>query len=101
MPFFVYDVLRETILTIDVNFFVLPRVTDNINTFRIDFLKHFSSRYEIRSTNAQIIYGWKNVMMTSSNVDIFRVTGPLWGELTGDRWILLTKANDAELWCFF
>ena len=22
------------------------------------------------------------------------------GEFTGDRWILLTKANDAELWCF-
>ena len=24
----------------------------------------------------------------------------LWGESTGDRWIPLTKASDAELWCF-
>ena len=36
-------------------------------------------------------------MMTSSNGN----TGPLWGESTGDRWIPLTKASDAELWCFF
>ena len=39
-------------------------------------------------------------MMTSSNGNIFRVTGPLWGEFTGHRWIPLIKANDAELWCF-
>ena len=25
--------------------------------------------------------------------------GPLWGELTGHRWIPITKATDAELWC--
>ena len=31
--------------------------------------------------------------------NIFCVTGPLWGESTGHRWIPLTKANDAELWC--
>ena len=39
-------------------------------------------------------------MMTSSNGSIFRVTGHLCGEFTGDRWISRTKANDAELWCF-
>ena len=39
-------------------------------------------------------------MMTSLNRNIFRVTGPLWGESTGHRWIPLTKASDAELWCF-
>ena len=38
--------------------------------------------------------------MTSSNGNIFRVTGPLCGEFTGDRWIPLTKASDAELRCF-
>ena len=37
-------------------------------------------------------------MMTSSN---FRVTGPLWGEFTAHQWIPLTKASDAELWCYF
>ena len=30
----------------------------------------------------------------------FRVTGPLRGEFTGHWWIPLTKASDAELWCF-
>ena len=32
-------------------------------------------------------------MMTSSNKNIFRVTGPLWG-------IPLTKASEVELWYF-
>ena len=39
-------------------------------------------------------------MMTSSNGNIFRVTGPLCGEFTGQRWIPRTKASDAELWFF-
>ena len=39
-------------------------------------------------------------MMTSSNGNIFRVTWPLWGESISHRWIPLTKASDAELWCF-
>ena len=40
------------------------------------------------------------IMMTSSNGNIFRVTGHLCGEFTGPRWIPRTKASDAELWCF-
>ena len=40
------------------------------------------------------------IMTTSSNENIFCVTGPLWCEFTGHRWIPLTKASDAELWCF-
>ena len=39
------------------------------------------------------------LMMTSSDGNIFRVTGPLYGEFTGPR--CLTKASDAELWCMF
>ena len=39
-------------------------------------------------------------MMKSSNGNIFRVTGSLWGESTRHRWIPLTKASDAELSCF-
>ena len=39
-------------------------------------------------------------MMTSSNGNIFRVTGPLWGKSTGHRWIPLTKASDAKVGCF-
>ena len=39
-------------------------------------------------------------MMTPSDGNIFRFTGPLWGESTGHRWITLTKASDTKLWCF-
>ena len=39
-------------------------------------------------------------MMTSSNGNIFRVTGHLCKEFTGHRWIPRTNASDAELWCF-
>ena len=35
-----------------------------------------------------------------TNGNIFRVTGHLCWEFTGDRWIPHTKASDAELWCF-
>ena len=37
--------------------------------------------------------------MTSSDGDIFRVTGPVWGVSTGHR-IPVTKASDAKLWYF-
>ena len=40
-------------------------------------------------------------MMTSSNGNIFCVTGHLCGEFTGLQWIPRTKASDAELCCFF
>ena len=39
-------------------------------------------------------------MLTSSSGNIIHVTGPLWWESTGYRWIPLIKASDAELWCF-
>ena len=38
--------------------------------------------------------------MTSSNGNIFRVTGPLCGEFTGHLWIPGTETSDAELWCY-
>ena len=43
---------------------------------------------------------WHSPMMTSSNGNIFHVTGHLCGEFTGHRWISRTKASDTELWCF-
>ena len=39
--------------------------------------------------------------MTSSNGNIFRVTGHLCGEFTGPRWIPRTKASDASFDVFF
>ena len=56
--------------------------------------------HNLRSVT-EMHHGWDEYMMTSSNGNIFRVTGPLWGESTGHWWIPLTKANDAELWCSF
>ena len=48
------------------------------------------------------VYRWLTAggMMTSANGNIFRVTGPMWRQFAVHRWIPLTKASDAELWCF-
>ena len=56
---------------------------------------HHTSNYEWKFINHR---GSSYVMMTSSNENIFRVTGHLCGEFTGHRWISHTKASDAELW---
>ena len=42
----------------------------------------------------------KVVMMTSWNGNIFRASGTLSREFTGDRWIPLTKSSDADLTVF-
>ena len=39
-------------------------------------------------------------MMTSSNGNIFRVTGPFVRVIYRSRWIPRTGASDAELWFF-
>ena len=57
----------------------------------------FQSSLETTMTSSHAFFS----TMTSSNGNIFRVTGPLCGEFIGHRWIPLTKASDAELWCFF
>ena len=54
----------------------------------------------ILSDDMEIFRITSHFMMTSSNGNIFRVTGHLCGEFTGPRWIPRTKASDAELWCF-
>ena len=47
------------------------------------------------------MYWVSSDMVTSSNGNIIRVSGPLCGEITGHRWISLTKASDAELCCYW
>ena len=42
----------------------------------------------------------KWIMVTSSNGNIFRVTGHWRWEFTGHRWIPHTKASDAKILCF-
>ena len=39
-------------------------------------------------------------MMRSWHGNAFCITGPLWGESTGDRWIPITKTSDVEPWFF-
>ena len=55
---------------------------------------------EYRFHGRVLFISFAHLMMTSSNGNFFRVTGPLCGEFTGHRWIPLTKTSDAELWCF-
>ena len=52
------------------------------------------------SVSVTTVFTFFNNMMTSSNGNIFRVTGLLCGGFTGDRWIPRAKASDAWLWCF-
>ena len=50
--------------------------------------------------NRNTVLGTRGTM-TSSNGNIFCVTGHLCGEFTGcPRWIPRLKTSDAELWCF-
>ena len=49
-----------------------------------------SSYTDEMSYNTALSYCW-DIMLTSSNGNIFRVTYPLCEEFTGNRWIPLTK----------
>ena len=62
----------------------------------VNFLRCTQNRSRVMGVYCEFFQS----MMTSSNGNIFRVTGHLWGESTGHRWIPLTIASDAELWCF-
>ena len=64
----------------------------------INWMSFVSSKSDEWSTFVLLCVVWD--MMTSSNGNIFRVTGHFCGEFTGHRWIPRTKASDAELWCF-
>ena len=109
-----------------VHVFHIIRLSNGFNFFRNEhssFYKYFVNKLACTLASQQKLerenYKWLRIhiddisssdmvstlrrktltMMTSSNGSIFRVTGPLCGEFTGDRWISLTKASDAELWC--
>ena len=62
--------------------------------------RHFISRPPRLAIGCLVIM-LASTMMTSSNGNILRVTGLLFGEFTGHRWVPFTKASDAEFWCFF
>ena len=60
---------------------------------------HTRNVYTVRSWLCFVVLHC-DYMMTSSNGNSFSVTGPLWEEFSGYWWIPITKAGDAELWCF-
>ena len=84
-------------------------IDDSTSCGRITFedLNRYCTLPHIRGSTSQIIkhnvcvFNWLqhwlcDDMMTSSNGNIFRVTGHLCGEFTGPRWITRTNASDAE-----
>ena len=73
-----------------------------LNTWATLFIKchSFKPKRDMHRSDTAIRQYPTQFMMTSWNGNIFRVTGPLWGTSAGHRWIPLTKASDAELWCF-
>ena len=88
---------------------IISMLRNHENTFHVS-LMHFGMKAEtynyllildiLNDWHSDLLLVWIQYMMTSSNGNIFRVTGHLCGEFTGPRWIPRTKASDAELWCF-
>ena len=87
---------KATLRNMDDQLQMLPETYDTVLAKQIP-IKLCAYIMECNSYNKTTS---RQYMMTSSNGNIFRVIGPLWGEFTGYRWIPLTKASDAELWCF-
>ena len=71
---------------------IVDVITSHIK--RLELHIHVDCDYVIWERNAA---PWLIYMMTLSNGNIFRVTGPLCEEITGHRLIPLTKASDEEL----
>ena len=90
---------RNIILSQFSNIFALKdKLRLSIIFLCYEAVRNYSS-YSILDMGAiETIYRNEFFMMTSANRKIFRVTSPLW--FTGHRWIPLTKAINAELWCF-
>ena len=69
----------------------------------IDYLpflcKEINNECVVRTRKQTVVYESKTWWRHQVEI-FFRVTGPLWGESSGHRRIPLTKASDAELWCF-
>ena len=87
------------------------QISNGVSTVVFHLWRHMSSlAFQITGGNSTVFYQFALAnnkayikapnMMTSSDGNIFRVTGHLCGEFTGLRWIPHTKASDAELWYF-
>ena len=79
---------------------VIPAILSIIPLLRpiLRSVNHIFPRKESHLSRAEILTSC--TMMTSSNGNIFRETGPFVRGIHRSRWIPRTKASDAELWCF-
>ena len=71
--------------------------------YHISILLQTVTLFSIYLGDCIVVYGLNRtskIMTTSSNGNIFRVTGDLCGEFTSLRWFPRKKFSDAELWCF-
>ena len=86
------------------NFKYYLMTSPNIENGWRDWVRFASPDSNVSWANVGLMWGWHYWcwanMMTSSNGDIFRITGHLYGVFTIPRWIPHTKASDTELWCF-
>ena len=90
---------RETWVQCDMIHYQLYQHNISTNT-KVKHNLLYSTSQKLCSLLRLVVFFFFYNMMTSSNGNIFRVTGPLCGEIAGHRWIPRTKASDAELWCF-
>ena len=63
----------------------------NVTRFKISLSQSTYNGWKNRIQRSCTISYFRYFMMTSSNGNIFRATGPLCGEFTGHRWILITQ----------
>ena len=74
---------------------VIPKVEHGSNVKLTTDIPYFDFQCKLQGVYWII---FKN--LTSSNGNIFHVTGFLWGESTSQWWIRLLKASDMEVCCF-
>ena len=70
--------------------------------FKIDEINGSANDFstDISAMLALLLLRGSVLMMMLLNGNIFRVSGPLWGESAGHRYIPVTKLSDSEFWCF-
>ena len=94
---------HSIILIIYIHIFICPGKSSFLSIVIVQSMMH--ANINIIHQSLKALFACLHItlchyMMTSSNGNIFSITGPLCGELTSHWWIPPIKANDAELWCF-
>ena len=86
---------HELLMLFDTNYFSIEGIFYYCSFLKSLFQLSFA-QLMTKGHYVKIIMMTFNGMMTSSNGNIFWITGLLCGEFTCNRWIPLIKASDAE-----